>query len=355
MILTMLALDGCAYETDFTDCTVRCSVDDQCPENLVCDSGGFCRVTHVTPTTCVEKVDPLSCFGGSARVCGMNNTENCCAASSVPGGSFFRNFDVASDGMHSSSSYSATISPFVFDRFEVTVGRFRKFVEAGMGTQEQPPSANAAARRLNATLDQGGWRTEWNIHLAANTSALIAALKCDPVQSWTDNPQANEALPINCLTWFEAFAFCAWDGGFLPTEAEWNFAAAAGSEQRAYPWSSPPSSVIIDCSYANYDSGDYCTNPPDGGVARVGSRTKGDGKYGQADLAGNVFEWTLDSFGPLSETCDDCANVSATPGHVLRGGAWDNLPADVRASYRLEQGSSVRHRAVGVRCARSAL
>jgi formylglycine-generating enzyme required for sulfatase activity len=53
----------------------------------------------------------------------------------------------------------------------------------------------------------------------------MAALKCQMVPSWTDTAGANEALPMNCLTWYAAFAFCVWDGGFLPTEAEWNYAA----------------------------------------------------------------------------------------------------------------------------------
>ena len=87
-------------------------------------------------------------------------------------------------------------------------------------------------------------------------------------------PGANESLPINCITWYEAFAFCAWDGGFLPTEAEWNYAAAGGSEQRAYPWSNPPTSTTIDCSHANYDDCAALREPAgDGAVNRVGSES----------------------------------------------------------------------------------
>jgi formylglycine-generating enzyme required for sulfatase activity len=70
-----------------------------------------------------------------------------------------------------------------------------------------------------------------------------------------------------------------------------------GQWQRAarVPVVESASSLAIDCSYANYDYGGtaYCLAYP-GAANRVGSESpKGDGKYGQADLAGNVWEWTL--------------------------------------------------------------
>ena len=64
---------------------------------------------------------------------------------------------------------------------------------------------------------------------------------CAP-STWTPSPVSGSAsqenLPINCVDWAEAYAFCIWDGGFLPSEAEWEYAAAGGSLQLDYPWGS---------------------------------------------------------------------------------------------------------------------
>src|SRR5262249_42064726 len=156
-------------------------------------------------------------------------------------------------------SNPATVSDFRLDTYEVTLGRFRQFVNAGMGTQASPPANGAGARTLNGMANQGGWDPTWTANLPADVGQLGAAGDCTPpLNSWTDTPGANEVLPMNCITWYEAFAFCVWDGGFLPTEAERSYAAAGGNEQRAFPWSNPASSLTIDCSYANYNNVTKC-------------------------------------------------------------------------------------------------
>lgn len=240
LLLTMI-FGACAYDTHFEDCAVRCTTG-VCPKGLACDAEGFCQTPGAVVGTCTAALETFPSCVGLAESCGPNADEDCCStATPIPGGTFFRSYDMAGDGMYPSMSYPATVGPFVLDRFEVTVGRFRKFVEAGMGTRANPPSAGGGARRLNGIDGQGGWDASWNDDLAADTAALVTAIKCDPTyQTWTDTAVANENLPINCVDWFEAAAFCIWDGGFLPSEAEWNFAAAGGAEQRAYPWSKPP-------------------------------------------------------------------------------------------------------------------
>ena len=145
------------------------------------------------------------------------------------------------------------VDAFMLDTFEVTVGRFRAFVSAGLGTQAHPPSISSGA---SGRVPDSGWRSELTAGLATDTPALRARLQSGcatpALASWTDVPGAREVVPINCVDWFTAFAFCTWDGGRLATEAEWNFAAAGGAEQRVYPWSVPSSDGTIDATYASF-------------------------------------------------------------------------------------------------------
>lgn len=280
-----------------------------------------------------------SCVGLAAN-CG--GSKDCCASNAVMGGTFNRGND---------ATYPATISDFKLDVYEVTVGRVRTFVNAGAGTQASPP---AAGDGLHPKIPGSGWDPAWNAKLEANTVALRAALSC-PVAAaypaWSNTPGANETKPINCMTWYEAFAFCAWDGGRLPTEAEWNYAAAGGSEQRDYPWG-----ATIDHSKASYDchgaGAGACTFAD---LLAVGSKSPaGDGKWGQADLAGNVWEWTLDwAATPYRlKPCNDCADLQASPTKTFRGGGLANESFLQLTSVRIDDVATDRDYDVGLRCAR---
>jgi formylglycine-generating enzyme required for sulfatase activity len=277
---------------------------------------------------------------------------SCCESPIVPGGTFDRSYDVASDGRYPDMTHPATVSAFRLDKYEVTVGRFRAFVDAGMGTQTSPPAAGAGAHEKIAG---SGWDESWNASLATNTAALVTAVKCDSTyQTWTDTPAANEHRPMNCITWYEAMAFCAWDGGYLATEAEWNYAATGGDQQRAYPWSSPASSLTLDGSYASYNCvGDGTTSCAVTDLVAVGTKPLGDGRWGQSDLAGNVWEWTLDWYATYASACTDCANLTPASNRVIRGGSFgDNAPV-LRAGNRDNVPPARRSADFGVRCART--
>jgi formylglycine-generating enzyme required for sulfatase activity len=243
----------------------------------------------------------------------------------------------------------AIVSAFSLDRYEVTVGRFRAFVEAGGGTREHPPPEGAGQ---NPLLPESGWRPEWNDRLPVNRAALEEELGCtDRYRFWTEQRGPHEFRPINCVRWYVAFAFCAWDGGRLPTEAEWTFAAVGGDEQRLYPWGRDeptPERAAYDC-VADGDPTCAFTD-----VVPVGSLAAGVGRWGQADLAGNVSEWILDSEDPYQVPCSDCASLNDVPtDRVIRGGNFGDPPEYLRTDSRGGLAPTLYSSDIGIRCARS--
>ena len=209
----------------------------------------------------------------------------------------------------------ATIASHRLDKYEVTVGRFRKFVgaydawraagnpAAGSGKHTHLPGGG-----LNAGAEPGWDAPSWNANVPATASVWgdPTHLVCNAT-TWTPNEAGNESRPINCVSWYEAYAFCIWDGGFLPSEAEWEYAARGGGTDgaRVFPWSVGPGNKTIDYGYAVHDGMNV---PTQNATQNVGSKSPGSGKFGQADLAGNVWEWALDWDAPYQGgICNNCA------------------------------------------------
>jgi len=247
------------------------------------------------------------------------------------------------------------VDSFQLDTFEVMVGRFRKFVEAYDGGWRPSPGdgANAAVESSNG-LSEGatGWQSEWDSNLPSDGTALKSELKCsEGLQTWTDSAASGEQYPINCVSWYEAFAFCAWDVARLPTEAEWEYAAAGGDENRLYPWGSESPADETERSNSRYSAG---TSNKD-----VGSHPAGAGRYGQQDLAGSLWEWTLDQYDPgyysgAGAECVNCASIGAQSTPVFRGGDFQKPAINLRTAQR-NFGRSLGDQwaDIGFRCART--
>jgi formylglycine-generating enzyme required for sulfatase activity len=310
---------------------------------------------------------PPSCqVPGDGRTnCGVTGTESCCTSISVPcGPNFLRDYDGTDEG--SDAGNPANVTTFNLDEYEVTVGRFRQFVTAwDNGIAIDAGAGKHVALNLGSGLATGtgfesGWDPRYAIGIPNSSAGWENELgPCPGVKSWDDN---EDKKPISCATWYEAYAFCIWDGGYLPSEAEWDCAAQGGRQsdagQRVYPWSAPPDSGLIDCDYANYLGGVDGGACSEAGPSDVGSYSPlGDGRWGHADLAGNLWEWTLDWYSPTYiNPCNDCANVgdAALPdaSRVLRGGGFASPSSSLRAVRRYSPPDLNGQAGYGFRCAR---
>jgi formylglycine-generating enzyme required for sulfatase activity len=136
-------------------------------------------------------------------------------------------------------------------------------------------------------------------------------------------PEVAFQRPVVMVTWHGAVAYCAWAGGRLPSEAEWEY-AARGPEGSRYPWGNDPPT----CDLANYGT---CIGVP----VQVGSRPAGASWCGALDMAGNVWEWVSDWFAPYSgEPQENPTGPTSGDVPVLRGGGWHSPRWEIRAAYR---------------------
>ncbi|MGZ3474368.1 MAG: formylglycine-generating enzyme family protein [Polyangiales bacterium] len=160
----------------------------------------------------------------------------------------------------------------------------------------------------------------------------------------------GESMPMTNVSWHDARAACAFRGGRLPTEIEWEH-AARGNDDRLYPWGS----WHPDCPYADL-WGEIWGNCDGYGPSPVGGRTKGASPYGVLDLAGNVLEWVDDAYDGRSwaklPTLDLHRDDPKAPRHGVRGGSWDyDVVHSLRVSDRDGYPSDLRDATLGFRCA----
>ncbi len=226
----------------------------------------------------------------------------------------------------------ALMSRFWMDRHEVTVARVR----------------DAAAR---------GFVVDRELVIANEKPIAQSNKNAGELCTYSASAMGREDLPVTCIAWQLARAFCRFEGGDLPTEAQWEYAAlAAGRRAKAlYPWGDDAPT----CDRARFGIGNRFSEPghscprtsdrgAEAGPSPVTAHDGHDGRPGDVnalglvDLAGNVVEWVRDAAASYTSLCwasaslrDPHCDDENAPYRTARGFGWAFEPVTLASRYLL--------------------
>jgi formylglycine-generating enzyme required for sulfatase activity len=230
-------------------------------------------------------------------------------------------YNLAFPGVFENESpvHEVTLSNFHIDRYETSNARFAAFL-----------AANPEWLPANVSNDKHNGRY---------------------LETWQGGqyPDGQDDHPVVFVTWDAAQSYCRWTGGRLPTEAEWEYVARAGSD-REFPWGSE----LPNPKWANYFASDI------GHTAPVGSYPPND--FGVYDLAGNVWEFLYDTW---TDEYKSAAQIDPVAGGLIadedirevdgrravRGASYGGSVVNLRTRWRDSHVVSNAIEFVGFRCA----
>jgi hypothetical protein len=214
--------------------------------------------------------------------------------------------------------------PVRVDRFPVTVGRYKRFLEA--------VAQQGSAEWDHPAMPDGYSHEPWRERLR--------------VPTYYEDP-SYENHPAIAVNWWSAYAFARFEGKRLPTSLEWE-AAARGMDGRLFPWGDDVDLAVVNCadSWSDHPLITYEAWREELDRGRLGEALPGPvdahpgnvSPFGVREMVGNVWEWTATAVDDLNEA-------------VICGGSFDNpyraVQASSKGTYRRRGASN----AVGFRCA----
>jgi formylglycine-generating enzyme len=250
----------------------------------------------------------------------------------IPGGTFTMGSPTTEvDRKSDEVEHQVTLSAFRMSKYEITNAQYAAFL-------------NAKSIGSNGLYTEGAYPTQtliyassgifdWGLHYTGSQWVPVAGY---------------ENHPVIRVTWYGATEFATYVGGILPTEAQWEYAARAGTTtpfntgaclsnaQANYKWLNPYSTctnTITTYPYATQTIGTYAANA-----------------YGLHDMHGNVFEWCSDWYGAYSTTAQTNPTGATTGSdRVIRGGSWYYSAQSCRSAYRRKSGPDSGNYVIGFR------
>jgi formylglycine-generating enzyme required for sulfatase activity len=305
----------------------------------------------------------------------------------VSGGEFTMGTDSSLGRPEEKPAHRVRVDGFWIDEAEVTNAQFRTFVEATgyITTAERPVDADAILRQSRPGTPRPPAKRLLPGSLVFHMTSGPVDLR-DYSQWWAWRPGAcwkhpdgpgssvdgRDDYPVVHVSWDDAVAYCQWAGKRLPTEAEWEFAARGGLENKPYAWGDDPPGACGKWQ-ANIWQGDFPwrNTAADGFTGTAPVKSFPPNGFGLYDMSGNVWEWCNDWFQPdLYRQRAGRGTIENPTGPETAGEpVWPNVPRRAQRSgsflcsdeYCSRYRTSARHGGppdtgmshVGFRCVKS--
>ena len=221
----------------------------------------------------------------------------------------------------------AVMNRFWMDKTEVTVGRWRAALGKNFRSPDLTPVENNGPLVIDTSSDQ---------HFLSNCT-FSAPGSIAP---------SREDFPLTCVDWYAARAYCRFQGGELPTEAQWEYVASKAGRpfETRFPWGDQAAAPTCDQAVFFRRSADSLCAPQGlGPIAVTDAVVQHDATpLGVLDLGGNVIEWALDSYAKYDSPCwngstltDPLCWEENAPQRAERGGTWAGSAITLATTFRI--------------------